>query len=178
MNKLILISIFACILTCCNSTREKKIEKSDKTSYISYKERLFISPSFSDTLSSFMNSVDSISNPYGAKKLTLITIEKNKKDTLISFVAHIGLYKIINTSSKCVFKGGCFIDGEYVALYYCGFDNLKNVINEKLLSFEYAKKISDFFDNAEIYDWSYLYPEWIYKLSNGKLIPVEKRNRT
>lgn len=148
--------------------------------------QLFVSETVQDTLISFLSVVDSIPNPYGAPTMYILICEKVQKDTIIRFITYPGLIERIsldNSTSKddlgLHIKGGCEINSKIVVVYYDGFDDLKNLVNEEYLSKSFVEE-HDFFKKykGDRYEYSY-YPisEWSYKLLDSKQLKLIKKQK-
>jgi hypothetical protein len=175
MKKHVFIIIVAIFCFACK-TRQKQESAETKSINVNESNSIFLSKTINDTLIQFVNSIDSIPNPYNAPVMYIVICEKNKKDTTLRFYAYPGLLEAVdidtnnNEDKKISFKviGGKQVKNKPVIIYSDGFNNLDGLVYKDSLSIDFVNE-NDFFNNyhGELYFWSY-YPitEWLYKLTD------------
>lgn len=178
MNKLTLIVCFlSTFIGCTNKSRQENISLSlDKPHLIEWEKKLFLRPALNDTLSYFMESIGAIPNPLDAHKFNNIIFcpgfhPHKPSDTLIIYLTQLIPYEIDELQEKSLFlKGGCEINGEYVAVYYEYFTDLSNIVNEDILNLEYIENaIANIPADTTSHIWHYNAHEWTYKLAGDSL---------
>lgn len=126
--RLVLFFLLLTIYSCQDKTDRRNIIENQTDPVIFHSKKL------QDSLDLFLNSVDSIKNPYDLLPEFMIRCMKSGNDTLIYFHAAIEFTRAKDiTPIQDVIKGGIIYNNKPVIVRYNGIENLSGIVLENLL---------------------------------------------